>query len=133
MSDEDSIVNKPWNILPIADVMGPMVDRFGKMSEKATMVSKAIDKKLARIEWEKCPVHGIELPVDRDSSFSESWWAKKAVIVYGKCPLCLSAKSGILVNESYREMGIPERLIHATLDNYETEGNPSKIKALEKA
>lgn len=133
MSDEESIVNKPWNILPIADVMGPMVEKFGKMSEQAEKVSKAIDKKLARIEWEKCPIHGIELPVDRDSSFSESWWSKKATVIFGKCPLCLSEKSRILVNEKYREMGIPDRVMHATLDNYETEDNPAKIKALAKA
>jgi len=123
----------PDNVLHIGDVLKPVVEKFGKKAEEMTTFGKKLDRWIAERVPEMCEEHeDVPLPVDRDRTFSESYGEKKLMVVYGHCPVCKREYLESLVNEKWRNMGMPHKVLNANFENFEVDTD-AKHKALKKA
>lgn len=116
-------------------MLSPMVDRFKALDVELQTFAKALKRKLAQVDREHCPNHeDTPLPVDWDATLSKSWFDSKRrlVIRYGKCPECEKLFQQALVNEKFRNMGIPEKVLHATFNNFDMDSESKRV-ALAKA
>ena len=123
------------NIVSVAEGVAEIMPMLEKGAKETKAVADRIREELKTIDHEKCIDHEeIELPVDFDATFSKTWFNedRKLIVVYGVCPVCVEARKSSLVNEKKRKMGIPDKVAHATFDNFDVDED-SKRKALAKA
>lgn len=121
------------NVVTPGDMVGPMVERFKALAEEAEVFFKNLKEQIAMQDPVFCEDHeDVELPLDELRTNFQSWQAKTLNIVYGKCPKCDAVFSGSLVNEKWRKMGIPDKLLDCTFENFDQE-TPMQSKAFYKA
>lgn len=107
------------NVVCLADVMPELLARLEETGRQVAAFSSELKEQLAQVEREHCIEHEeLELPIDEDQTLGKSWFEQKLVIVYGQCPKCLEDRRKLLVNEKWRRMGIPEKVLHATFQNF---------------
>jgi DNA replication protein DnaC len=119
-------------VIEIGDVIKESVERFKEMEEKSKVFSAKMREEMAQLSPETCDVHPkIELELDEEQSIGRSWKPGKLCVCYKPCPECQRELQDCLVNEKMTRIGIPEKVKHATLDNYEAKTESQK-KALAK-
>jgi DNA replication protein DnaC len=82
-----------------------------------------------------CEQHpDIQMPLDRWTTVWLSRHCEEPRLVYGECRLCeserIAAENAATERQYWRRRGVPERVLHATFDNFERR-NESCTKALE--
>lgn len=112
----------------------PLIKKtFDDLAAKRRDFEHDIANDLGGIEPEECPVHAGEFRrPDLEETIKASWQPNKLVVRFGICPLC---KSELLVNERHKRWitrGVPVKVAHATLNNYEAD-NDGKKRAVEAA
>lgn len=122
------------NVVSVADVMSGVIDTFKNLEEESKGFRKKLDDFL-KDKGMDCDVHKCAIPIDRNSSFSKSWFDedKQFHVIFGQCPKCMKEVNDQFVNESWKKKGVPENLLNATIGNYVTGSNEGKIKAINKA
>lgn len=118
---------------PIGDIINQVMPKLDELAQRADELRKMIDNKIETTPAKQCDKHGVELPVDQEGTFSETWFCGEIVLVYGKCPKCEQERKDSLVTEKLAAMGIPEKVWHATFENFEVNKEDPKAAALAKA
>lgn len=124
-------LNASQGIISMGDAIKEALPILRKQTAKFRLFRMHFKKWRKAAVLEKCPEHGCNLPVDDDKTFGSSYRERKLVMEYKECPDCKRQIDSILVNEKLNEMGIPEKVHHATLENFETD-TPEKKKAISK-
>jgi len=110
----------PEGVTSVADAIAPIAEGMKKRAEEMTAFIARMKEEIAQRTPLTCEDHpSVELPVDEERTWFQSWKANKLTIVYGQCPACTKAFSEALVNEKWIRIGIPAKLVHATLANFE--------------
>lgn len=92
-----------------------------------------IRMQLRSVETEFCIDHPDQaIPIEEDKTFEESWRKNSLAIVYGVCPKCAAERQKEREEHLWLDRGVPNKVLHATFDNYNTDGDPDKQKALAK-
>jgi DNA replication protein DnaC len=79
---------------------------------------------LTAFDPEFCLEHEDQkLEIDMDKTLSATWFhpEKKVSPRYGGCKKCSDAMQNSLVNEKWLKMGIPHKVLHATMENFKTD------------
>lgn len=117
----------------ISEALREVMPMFDRMAEKTSQFATKLRDHLKTVKLETCDDHpDVELPVDFDKTFSESWFNKNMTVVYDVCPRCLEDRQKILVNERLKKMGIPIKVLNATFFNYDITVHEQAAKALKK-
>lgn len=121
------------NILDIGEAMKPVLSRLEQLAKDTTEFCERIRKEVEVYDLERCEFHDMVKLVDMERTYYESRVNQSLTVVYRGCPYCIKETQDSLVNESGRRMGIPNKVAHATFNNFQTDGDESKEKALMKA
>lgn len=125
--------NAAENILSIGDVMKEVLPGLQKACEDASAHACAIRLQLETVDPTFCIEHpDQQIPFDIDACIGHSWKHNSFVVVYGDCPVCQAEKREARLRAYYRSIGIPDKVMHATFDNFDTEGDETKEKAKQK-
>lgn len=134
MTSEEKEEKIPFNwsrMQNVSEAFAPMVEKFQERAEQSKAFADDLRKKVAKLDKVECVMHGIPLTLDWDSTFSWSWKNQETTPKYHVCPLCQGERELPLVNEKYRKMGIPEKVMEATLVGFIT-NTPEKSQVLER-
>jgi DNA replication protein DnaC len=104
----------------IADILPILQEKERKWNDFV----RQVDWELEKMEPEFCLEHeDVRLVVDRDKTLSGTWFhpEKRITVRYQGCPVCAEALTKSLVNEKWVKMGIPHKVLHATMDNFKTD------------
>lgn len=106
------------NIVDIGEAIKPAMERFQKSADEAKVFATQLRKDIKEMPAQTCVMHECNLILDWDATFSASWFAKKPIRKFEPCILCEQERLAPLVNEKFRKMGIPEKCLHATFENF---------------
>lgn len=113
-----------------------MLPGLQKQAEKAQTFFDETRAKVAELEPEYCLDHPSQkLLVNWEKTFGHTWKNQKLEVFYHtQCQKCEDERGNTLVNERWLRMGIPQKVVHATFDNFKTDGDMTedRKKALAK-
>lgn len=90
-----------------------------------------IRQEMKNVEPLFCPDHeDTAFEIDWDQTFGQSWKFGELKVCYGDCPDCRTEREGRIVNDKWKWMGIPLKVIHATFDNFNLENSQDRKKVL---
>lgn len=122
-----------WDRLQnVSEAFVPMVERFQKSADEAKAFAAQLRKDIGIMREEKCIMHECTLLLDWDATFTASWYARKSIRKFQPCLLCEQERLQPLVNEKLRKMGIPEKCLNATFENFIID-TPEKKAVLDRA
>lgn len=105
------------------------------LEAKSKEISAEADKYRALLNdyniTECCELCGGKRTAHWEKTFYQSYMAGQLVVVYGPCDSCDTLFKKLLVNEKWKLMGIPEKLLGCTLENFKCE-NDQQTKAFGK-
>lgn len=119
------------NIISVADAMAPVVDRLTKLAEETSAFCDKVKQELVGSVLDKCEFHDCNLTVNMERTFYESRLSGKLEVIYDGCPMCQAESKASLVNENWRKMGIPEKLVGVSFQSFRRD-LPSQEKAFKK-
>lgn len=119
-------------IVSVGDVIRECLPGLEKIAKETTAFFEKIREQVAQIDPETCDEHPeVTLELDVETTMMRSHKAGELILRYRACHKCVKHLEDSLVNEKWRKIGIPDKVLHATLDNFKTEDDSQK-KALTK-
>lgn len=133
---EDTELN---GVTDVGEAIAAILPGLEEQTKRSQEFFAEIRAEVAKMAPEFCLDHEEEpLEVDWEKTFGHSWRAQKLDVYYKpKCHICVKEDAEAFVNARWLKMGIPKKVVHATLDNFILEDNdatPAKDRkrALEK-
>jgi DNA replication protein DnaC len=121
------------NIVSLGDCIEKFMTGIDKVKEKSEAHRASIREKISSVELDRCIDHPEQtIPIDEEKTIEESWRKDAFSIVWGVCPKCREERQSSKLENIWLTRGVPNKVLHATFDNYDTEGDPEKQKALAK-
>lgn len=109
-----------------------VMERLAKLEAETKAFRASMRKWLDSLQHDTCPEHNIELPVDYEGSMAESWRTKGRVVRYIACPRCAKVFEASAMESRLLRCGIPQKVLHATFENFETKREHAREVALAK-
>lgn len=117
-------------VLDLSQVFKEAAVGLEKAAEKFSDMVRDVKLQLLKVEKEQCVEHGIDLEFESDLIYGKMWQTGKLIVAYKECSVCVSERKKSLVNDKLKEIGIPNKTRHATLDNFELQDKtPELVKA----
>lgn len=76
---------------------------------------------------ELCELCQGKRTADWERTFYKSYMAGELVIEYGPCEACVARHRQFLVNEKWMKMGIPEKLLDCSMENFKCETDQQRL------
>lgn len=121
-----SVFQKSSPVVSMSEVIPEVMETLEAMRQRSADFCKLLEPEIAEHpELEACEIHPDHLrPIDREATQLASWRDEgHLVLVREICPLCQAAEELRKFNHRFVTMGAPERVCHATMDNYEIYDN----------
>jgi DNA replication protein DnaC len=104
-------------IVDLSEAMKPVLSKLEKLAEEAKEFYKWLDEQPVPTIF--CKEHETTaLPINRERTAYESKMSGKFMPIYDQCPDCKAIIDQHLVNEKWRRMGIPDKLLDCTFENF---------------
>ena len=124
---------KTDNITSVTAEIKDMIPLLQEIGKKIMAFQSQIKEKIAGVHHDHCQVHPEQaLIVDEQNTFARSWKNKSFTVVYLPCRKCVYNQHQASQREKWLAMGIPKKLLNATITNFDPNGNEMKKRALEK-
>jgi len=110
------------SVVAIGEVLPEVVESLRQMQERTIAFKKSLEPKIAEHPaLEPCAIHAdCERAVDLEATALASWHCDSGfALVREICPKCHEESERLKQNRRFVNMGVPERVSHATFDNYE--------------
>lgn len=121
------------NITSVGDVIKETLTNLEGLQKRINAFQDELKEKIAALHPEYCEKHPEQqLEVNEESTFGHSWKNQSLIAVYRKCKKCKREKEREENLAKWLALGIPKKLLHATFDNFDTNGNEKKKSVLEK-
>jgi DNA replication protein DnaC len=97
---------------------------FRKMADETAAFAESLRPQMDALPQSKpCQNHQqIVVSLDRDETAWQTKQYREFRPAYGKCPLCVADDVAQMHRAFWRRRGVPDRVLHATFDNFEAIG-----------
>jgi DNA replication protein DnaC len=107
-------------IVDLSEAMKPVMTVLERMAQDSKEYFEWLDAQPVPTIF--CNEHETTaLPVNRERTAYESKMDRKLIVIYDECPKCKAILDRKIVNDKWRKMGIPEKLLGCTLENFQCE------------
>lgn len=106
-------------IVSVGDAVKECIPSLEAMAAKTKIFIDDIKEQLSQVDPEQCPDHeDVTLEIDMEKTIGFSWKNQALSVRYKVCPKCDDAMNAAFVNEKLTKLGIPDKVKHATLENF---------------
>lgn len=112
------------NVSSVGENIDDILPVLEEKTRKWNDFVRKIDGEIEKAEPEFCFEHeDVRLEVDRDATLSATWFhpEKRFSPKFKGCKVCADQLTASLVNEKWLKIGIPNKVVHATFQNFITD------------
>lgn len=124
-NDNDPKIMKHPSVIPTREettIEAPLAAINLSLREIEAMIKRrriAFDSAISSLSWTRpCPTHGAIQEMDSEATFRRYSEGDAVEFVWSPCPLCEQEKKAAKTIAWLKRIGVPEDLIHCTLDNF---------------